>query len=39
MGMNDTNSLADTKWNCKYDVAKNAERSEKFCEQLAMGTF
>ena len=37
MGMNDTNRLADTKWNGKYDVAKNAEKKEKFCDSCANG--
>ena len=33
MGMNDTNSLADTKWNCKYDVVKT-QRDRKILRQL-----
>ena len=47
--MNDTNSLAHTKWNCKYHIvfapkyrrkcssAKNAGRLGKYCGSYANG--
>ena len=39
--MNDTNSLAHTKWNCKYHIvfAPKYRRKVFFGEQLTMGNF